>query len=524
MKRLFKEYWEYVVVSFITASIFGIVTYATLIILQPVSADPVLFLDYWKNGAWQLFSQGRWASNFFFSLRGYLVVPALSCFILIVDSAICASLMVHIFGVKRRFLAGLIGILIVVHPYIANAQMYYVSSGVFIFSLVMFTLWVTYCINYDFRWKLLINALLLTFSIAYSQSVISLFTCVTALKLFFDLLTGEKNNRWKNFFLNLSSAAISCILYIVVWKVLCIVTNTNTFYGGAASYGLSNTIASLPQSIKKIYNIFYSFYFNDSILFNTYWNRQMLNILLFISALIMIVYLAYTNYKSGKINLLEILMMIFVLLFVPFAVAPFVLIVTDYSFYLMTASGFLPILPFIAIIIDQIKINVPIINGARILSATMIICIIWTYIWTDNAGFLLLNNTFKQTKELASRILIRIEDLEGFSYDMPVCFIGQPSDEAYAMDINLFNASPGSTFSQEGVFPGIWENSDGWGLYIYHYTGVKLNYLTNGMQQRIKELSETVEFKNTKCFPAEDSVRIIDGTVVVKLGEVDYSE
>lgn len=525
VKNLFGGCWRNVCVAFCSALIVGLITYATIIILQPVCADPILTLDYWKSGEWQLFSQGRWSSNLFFFFRGYLVIPALSCIFLILDCSVCAALFVHIFNVRRTSLAGLIGVLFVVHPHIANVQMYYLSSSVFIYSIIMFTLWFTYCTNISIKWKIAINSCLIILCIAFSQSILSLFTCITVLKFILDLIKGrEKNTAWKNFLLNVFSAAIGCVSYLIIWKGLCIITNTSTFYGGAEEYGISNSFIKLSESIVKIYKIFISFYFDDTILFNTYWYRQIINLILLLCGIGMIFIIVYQNFHANKINLREILFALLLLLLMPIALAPFVLVVTDYTFYLMTASGFLPIIPFIVVLLDQTEIAIPRLTKLRVLSLIAVVAIAWTYILTNNAGFLLLNKTFTQTKALAERILIRIEDLENFSYDMPICIIGQPADQVYAIDVNLYNASPGSTFSQLGVWDGIWENSDGWGLYIYHYCGVKLNYLTNGSQQRIAELSETDEFKSSECFPAKDSVQIIDGTVVVKLGEVDYSE
>ena len=43
------------------------------------------------------------------------------------------------------------------------------------------------------------------------------------------------------------------------------------------------------------------------------------------------------------------------------------------------------------------------------------------------------------------------------------------------------------------------------------------------MQDRIRELASTEEFSQRSCFPAEDSIGMIEGVMVVKLGEYDPS-
>lgn len=524
LKKIFEDSSDKALVSFLTAIFFGFITYATLFILQPVCADPVLFLDYWKNGAWQLYSQGRWSSNFFLLLRGYLVVPALSCIVLILDCAITSAFFVRIFPLKNKLAAGLIGAVFVVSPYIANLQMYYMSSCAFVHTALMVVLWVTYCTNITLIKKFFVNVVMLVLIIAYWQAALSFFTSIVLLKFIYDLLIEERSDKWKNFWLNFFSVSAGCVIYSIIWKALCIVTQTTSFYGGGESYSIANSILNLKDSILKIYIIFCEYFFGDTIVFNTYWYRHIMNFILLIGTLWMIALIARRKIISGEVAIKEVPLLIVALLLLPVAVAPIVLIVTEYDFYLLLANGFFPILPFCVIIADTSEIDLSFWRRLPLVSMLTVGAIIWTFIWSDNAGFLLLNNTFKQTKELSMRILTRIEDLDGFTYDMPVCIIGQPSDDAYNMDERLYRASPGGTFNQLGVWSGIWENSDGWGLYIYHYAGVKLNYYSNGMQEEIARLSETEQFKNAESFPAKSSVQIIDGTVVVKLGDVDYSE
>lgn len=219
---------------------------------------------------------------------------------------------------------------------------------------------------------------------------------------------------------------------------------------------------------------------------------------------------------------MDIILLLLLIASIPLAAYSVFLIVTEYDFYLMTASAFLAITPFGLAIIDDFESLNKYERYIRGCAVGLICVIVWTFIWSDNAGYMLVNNTYRQTKSLAERILIRMEETEGFSYDMDVCFIGQPSHSAYQKNNKLIEASPGGTFDQVGVWPGIWENSDGWGIYIRQFCGVRLNYYSNGMQDRIVDLSEYPEFKNAGVFPAGDSVQIIDNVMVVKLGEVDY--
>lgn len=504
--------------------IVGLITYLTMIVNQPVCADPLLFLNRWKNVNYQLVNQGRWSSNFFLAFRGYLVVPALSCIILIVDCAITAVLFNEIFDIKNKYLEALIGGLIVAHPHFANLQMYYCTSGVILYSLIMFSLWISYCSKINYVLKVIIISAICTITIAYEQATICLFTTVTAMKLILDLLSNRDLKYWKSFLVNFISAIIGCVLYLIVWKYLISVTGIKQLYGGANDYSLGNTITSLPSSIRNVYNITINYLFGDSIIHNSYWKRQLLNVVLVLANLLLLVGLYCQNKKDYKLRAVNIAFVLIMFALLPIALAPVFLVITNYQFYLLTAYGFVVLVPFTLVILSKIRLTGIYNCLTKIIVLGTCAITLWSFIWSDNAGALLEINRFNQSKALANRMLSRIEDLNGFSYDMPVCFIGHLENAAYEKDPLLEQAAPGGTFNQVGVFDGVWEVSDGWGLYIKYYEGVKLNYLTNGDQDKIINITNTDQFKNMACFPDKNSVQVINNTVVVKLSNDTFEQ
>lgn len=508
--------------AFISAFLGGVMVYAIIMINQPVTADPVLFMDIFKSSDYFLYNQGRWSTNLFTMVRAYIADPILSTLITIFAMSVYAALICDIFRIKGKLASIVIGLAVVTHPYVANAMMYYSTDGTIVYFMPAIAILVLYRTNLKKILKIGIASIIYALTIGTGQSTISTITFMAVCVLLIDIIE-QTDKRWKNFFNNVISCAIGCVIYAVIWIILAKTHNIDNFYGGTESYGILNTLLNLPTAIAQIYTDFVTYLFgNDGrIIHNMYWHRDILNVILVLCAALNAIVYMVNAYKKKTISLTEIVVFVLFICMLPLAAISISIIVTNYSFYLMMANAFILLIPFLC---KLCSINSLQSRNARIgecVSIIIIAAITWTFSMSDIAGYRYVNHTYTQTKQLASRLLYRIENLEGFTYDMPVCFVGQPSSECYNRDEKLYQASPGGTFSAPGVFSGIWENSDGWGLYIYRYSGVKLNYYSNGMQSEIRRLAQTDEFRTAESYPSKDSIKIIDGVVVVKLGEYD---
>ena len=505
------------IIAFKSSIFVGIITYLTMLILQPVVADPVLFLFRWKDVEWQLINQGRWAGNIYKFFFGYLVIPTLNILFKIFSMSCVACIFIDLFNVKNKWNIILISAAIVSHPTVANHLMYYSTTNDFAFVLIAVSIWL--CSNIDsdaLIWKIIVSGILESIALGMGQSYISFISSFVLLYFLFCLLT-KKNNGYKIFAYNLGAAIVGCILYFIIWKLEIHFSGVSIFYGGTENYGLSNTVSSFAKIIKSIYSDFFNFYFNDSIIHNAYWHRGFLNsIMLIISLCVIIVYVFIEKRKEYSLSIKSLIL--FSILVIPIALQSVSLIVTDYKFYLVMAEGYILVVPFILAVFDNLVL-LKILNKCRFLIYIICLIITWTHVLSDNAGAIYENQTFLRTKSSAERILSRIEQQEEYCKDnyVPICFIGQPLENNNYLN-ELFKACPGSTFSQTGVFSGLWENSDGWGRYIEYYCGVHLNYYTNGTQGKIREIKETEKFINAPCFPAQGCIYYDGDTLVVKLG------
>ncbi len=512
-------------ISFLSAIIAGLLAHAVYICLQPVCADPILFMDYVKFGEYQLVNQGRYLLNIGGFLRGYLVIPPIAAIFLIFCCSLTAVLLVDYFLIKNKLFAALTGALVATNPSIVHASFLPASSHVVIMQFFcVVSLGFLYKKEKRYIVKFCINAVVIWSALAMGQAFISFYTLL-ALLLFIKSYLFDNADRlllWKNFICSIAACIAGSGLYMGVWKQLRHICKVDVLYGGAGSYGIKNMLIQFPSNFFKVYRIFFDYFFKDSIVQNSYWHREYFNLIFLCTAIFLICAVLYKKWKSHMLNHTDVTILIFLIALIPPATLSVNFVVTEYPYYLLMAYPFVLIFPFIFPFLEEYSGSF---NKKVICEWVLSSCVfvsIWTLILSENAGYMYMNQTYIQTKETALRILDRIEQLDGFTYDLPVCFIGQPAGHAFEKDERLLRASPGGVFGEIGIWSGIWENSDGWGRYIYQFGGVSLNYYTNGMEDEIIAISRKQQFKSMNAFPANDSVSIIDGVVVAKLGEVDY--
>ena len=125
-----------------------------------------------------------------------------------------------------------------------------------------------------------------------------------------------------------------------------------------------------------------------------------------------------------------------------------------------------------------------------------------------------------QTEGAVSRIVTQIEGLDEYTGDMPVLFLGGLENNTYLSRKNtsieakkIFDRTWGFIANKSTIW---WGNLDSWRKILYEYEGVNLNLVSEWEKA---DLLQTDEFKSMTYYPEKDSIKIIDGTVVVRLSD-----
>ena len=110
----------------------------------------------------------------------------------------------------------------------------------------------------------------------------------------------------------------------------------------------------------------------------------------------------------------------------------------------------------------------------------------------------------------------RIETTPGYTKDMPILFGGIIGNNNYPRTMNLYGYTIGE-LANNTVFHGTYGGQIGtWINYMRVFFGLDIQMCDPDTYYRIVTGED---YKDMEMFPAEDSIRIIDGVVVVKLSE-----
>ena len=132
------------------------------------------------------------------------------------------------------------------------------------------------------------------------------------------------------------------------------------------------------------------------------------------------------------------------------------------------------------------------------------------YIWSSNVNYTAMYYADLETQEYLASMMTRMRSVEGYTTDAPVAFIGKISDPSYD--------------KVWGGTPVLYGGNDS--TFINRYSRIRFfNHLlsynyTEASAEQIAALKKTTEVKEMACYPNDNSIKMVDGILVVKLKNV----
>ena len=150
---------------------------------------------------------------------------------------------------------------------------------------------------------------------------------------------------------------------------------------------------------------------------------------------------------------------------------------------------------------------------AFICATVLILC----YTVTDNIGYSNLQKKYERTYAYCVRLLDRIEQTPGYYPGIPVAMIGVVSEDQYPK-ADLTGGVTDNLIGLSGDYL-LYKNSD-YELFIKNYLGSSLNMITG---DEIARIYNSEEYILMDSFPAESSVKLVDGVIYVKTENIDHN-
>lgn len=480
-----------------------------------------------RNATLQL---GRWGINCVEIIRGYLCPPFVISTLALVYMSIASLIIIKFYDLKNFYSQLSIGIMLIVCPAMSQTLSYYYRSDTYMLAM-LFACISAYCLDDKGLRKKICGIVFLILTLSIYQSYIGV-TCILLLsKLILDLLRDTTIKETIKRMLYFCIAGIVSLLLYYAIALICLKIFNLTFssYSGANKGALAG-LSVWRTSLHTIYKNFVQFIFGDNpyLIKNKYWHRALFNGIFLIITLFQTIFIIYKRKIFQNIS--KILLLFIYFLLIPFSACIIRFITPDHNYELLMSVPLYIIFP-IGICIMEIaseSIDINHINDVpkrfhMLLSISLILLNIinWTYLLSDNATYLYLNKLQSRYISVAECIYTRLGAIEGYTKDMPILIAGRITEDNYPFNNvpkikELKNAAIGQISEWDYFWPGYAGTKNGWYCLFREHLGQSINLCSD---EEYVNIVSTENFDNMGVFPNNNSTKIINGVVVIKLVE-----
>lgn len=461
----------------------------------------------------------RFGLDFIQGIKGNIVSPVLVTLISTLLLAITVVLVIKTLDIKNKYLKYITAIIFAVAPNISATLTFFYCSDAYILGILFATMSVLLVKKFEKSKSIIFLAgMFLAFAMGMYQTYLSVAMVLAVASLIIDILNKiDIKQVLKNALRYIIMGIIGIILfYVFAYMTLFFKNLEVSNYSGANQIGIESLL-NIPNLLPQSYQSFFNYYFTDKMIPNTIWNTHIFYLISFTLSICSLIYIVIKNKIYKKIS--NTILLLFLIVILPICFGVIEIMIPDVDIHILMACSMIFIIPIFFKILEMLpKTNTS--KAIKYIIVISTIIISWNYIWQDNASYLAIKVMQNQTENTALRIVDRIENLDNFNEEMPVLIVGNLKDNNYLSRENtgletkkIFDRTWGFISDE----PTVWEdNQDSWNKMFYEYVGVNLKLVG---KDDCKNILETEEYKTMANFPDEDSIKIIENTVVVKISD-----
>ena len=491
-------------------------THLNLFFTNAIAPDALAVGTLKISGKWEM-SLGRWGIQFFDSIRGGIVNEVIIITECLIFLGIASAILCRLLRFEKFSAIIIVSLLIATAPVFSETFMFIYCADSYCFSFLSAILSAYFIDRRNKNNKyLLLGIIFGVISLSLYQAYIAVTVVLIIIYTVSDILKSNKQIKkvFFNMLIELGIVLVAMICYFIFTKIILAINGIEfASYKGASSLSPITIIKNLPVTLKDSYISTFNFLLGEEILYNNFWNRNILNIILLVIDFILIINLIIKKqiYKKK----IDLIFLIFLILIIPIGINIISIIMPDTRTNIVTGPALFLIYIFIISLIQN-NISENIINKNIIISNTIIILVlIFTYIMSDNATYLARQEVFENYYSISNDILHKVHNLEGYNSQMKWIFSDNIRYESKFA--KMANGTISNDYETWNNIDGIWLNFN----FYDRYLGTKLNM---GTKDDYFEIIDTDDFRNMPQYPSKDSIKIIDDFVVVKIGSEYYKK
>ncbi len=500
--------------AFITAFVIGFITHISMITDYIMSQDGLWnSVQYFRPGDWEI-TLGRWGINLMQRLNNYIAIPNLTTISCILIMSVVAVIIVDLFDLKNKTSIIITSSILVVAPTFLVTVLYIYTSLSYCMCLLfsVLAIWSIYKIK-NKKVAYILSVIFFVLSLSIYQSYIGLSIGLCLMISIINIIRDEKNI--KEVLLEIVNVGIAIIIagimYLVITKIiLWLLCLELASYRNADKFSIIDIIKNLKISLLKTYKDFLAFFLRDRIIFNTNYRREVFYLLLFISTFILTVTKIIKIDKRKRLINCATLFVLAILL--PIALNVIDILFINTEMYALTAGQMIFIIPFCLSLIESVEKY----NSLKWISIISLLFIIGTYYIADNTSYTALKMTYNQAYATTERLIDRIENTPDYDKSYPIIFGGIIGNNNFPRTSNIYQYTIGSVVNNT-VFHGTYGGQVGtWVNYLKVYFGMDVIPAEANLYYTVVTSDE---YKEMEIFPAQNSIKIRDGIIIVKLSD-----
>lgn len=500
--------------AFIVSFVIGFITHISMITDYIMSQDGLWnSIQYFRPGDWEI-TLGRWGINLTQRLNNFIAIPNLSTISCILIMSVVAVLIVDLFELKNKTSIIITSSILVVAPSFLVTVLYIYTSLSYCMCMLfsVLAIWSIYKIA-NKKFAYILSCIFFVLSLSIYQSYIGLSIGLCLMVSILDIIRDKKNI--KEVLLEVIKIGIliviAGIMYFVITKIiLWLLCLEFASYKDANKFSILDIIKNLRISLIKTYKDFFAFFLRDRIIANSNYRREIFYLLLFISTFIITINKVFKSEKRKRlINITALLVLVMCL---PVALNVIDLLFLDTEMYVLTAGQMIFIVPLCLALIECTDEN----KILKWVSVISLLFIIGTYYIADNTSYTALKMTYNQAFTATERLIDRIENTPDYNKSYPIIFGGIIGNNNFPRTSNIYQYTIGQIVNNT-TFHGTYGGQVGtWVNYLKVFFGMDIIPAEANLYYTIVT---SEEYKEMGIFPAQNSVKIRDGIIIVKLSD-----
>lgn len=511
LKKIYKKTNKNDIFIIAVVFILGLINNFSFIITDGIAPDALSPAEFNVAGNWEI-SLGRFGIKFVNLMRFGLVNKFIIILICLLFLAIASVVIARTFEIKDKILIFLVSAIIAVAPQFTETYMFIYCADAYCFAFLFATLAVYFLKRADNEKKYYLFTIICTIiTCSLYQAYLGVLIGETILLLIDYLL---KDKKVKDVFIKALKYVLAIFVgiilyYIILQLIISMLGISLASYKGANNLGIT-TIKNLPKTILQTYKDFFNFFFTDKIIKNSYWNRDIINIIIFSTSFVGLVFALLKNKYNSKI--IRTLFVILLLGIFPIGIGIMDVIAPNTTTNLVTGPGLIISILLIFLIYNKLNNN-SLENIIKYGEIALISLLIFTYILGNTFTYMCRQRTFENYYTISNDIYSRVVQLENYSSEKKWMF----SDviRYYARDTNRSNGFISADNETWNNYSGTLQNSS----FYEKYLGIKIKICS---KDEYKEIVKTDEFKKMPVYPNKGSIKIINNIIVIKVSDKTF--